>query len=46
LANGENKAEAVAAALRGPICPELPASILQLHPNVIAVLDRGAAGRL
>ncbi len=46
LANGENKAEAVRSALRGPICPELPASILQLHPNVIIVLDREAARNL
>ncbi len=43
LANGENKAEALWGALRGPISPSLPASILQLHPNVIAVADRAAA---
>lgn len=46
LANGENKADAVFEALHGPIDPQLPASILQLHPNAIAVLDQAAAQRL
>ncbi len=45
LANGEHKAEAVAAAVKGPITPELPASVLQLHPNVQFIIDE-AAGRL
>ena len=43
LASGENKAEAVFGAVRGPIRPELPASILQLHPDVIVVADQAAA---
>jgi glucosamine-6-phosphate deaminase len=46
LANGESKVDAVYGALRGPISPRLPASILQLHPNVVAVIDRSAAKRL
>lgn len=46
LANGESKIDAVYGALRGPISPRLPASILQLHPNVVAVIDRSAAQRL
>jgi glucosamine-6-phosphate deaminase len=46
LANGESKIDAVFGALRGPITPHLPASILQLHPNVVAVLDRSAAKKL
>lgn len=46
MANGESKIDAVYGALKGPICPELPASILQLHPNVVAVLDRSAAQKL
>lgn len=45
LANGEHKAEAVAAAVKGPITPDLPASVLQLHPNVQFIVDE-AAGRL
>ena len=34
VANGENKADAVAAMVQGKINPEVPASILQLHNNV------------
>ena len=34
FANGANKADAVAASLEGPICAKVPASALQLHPNV------------
>ena len=45
LANGEHKAEAVAAAVKGPVTPDLPASVLQLHPDVTFVVDE-AAGRL
>lgn len=45
LASGESKAEAVAQAVKGPITPDLPASVLQLHPNVQFVIDE-AAGRL
>jgi len=45
LANGGHKAEAVAAAVNGPVTPEVPASVLQLHPNVVFIVDE-AAGRL
>ena len=30
LASGESKAEAIAQAVKGPITPDLPASVLQL----------------
>lgn len=46
LASGAAKAEATAGALRGPVSPALPASLLQKHPNLIAVLDEAAASKL
>lgn len=44
LATGAAKAGVVAAALRGPLTTELPASWLQVHPAVDVLLDREAAG--
>lgn len=44
--NGENKKEIAKAALFGPITPQVPASILQLHPDVTVVLDEAAAALL
>ncbi|EGO63938.1 glucosamine-6-phosphate deaminase [Acetonema longum] len=46
LASGQNKAAVVAKALYGEITPAVPASILQLHPNVIVVVDQEAAQHL
>ncbi|MCL4543106.1 MAG: glucosamine-6-phosphate deaminase [Chloroflexi bacterium] len=46
LALGQDKAEIVARALEGPVTVDVPASILQQHPNVQVILDRGAAHRL
>jgi glucosamine-6-phosphate deaminase len=46
LAFGEGKAEAVAAAVEGPITASLPGSALQLHPHVTVVLDEAAASEL
>ncbi len=43
LATGEAKADAVASALNGPITPDCPASVVQLHPRVTVVLDQAAA---
>lgn len=37
------KAEAVRAALEGPVTPQVPASILQQHPNAMIYLDPPAA---
>ncbi len=42
VASGENKAEALYQAFYGPITPNVPASILQLHHDVIVVADRAA----
>jgi glucosamine-6-phosphate deaminase len=39
LASGANKAEAVRDMLEGPVDPMVPASILQLHPNVTLIAD-------
>ena len=46
VVSGEDKAEAVWKAFRGPIVPEVPASILQLHPDVTLVGDVSALSRL
>lgn len=42
LVSGKEKADAVAAAFHGPITPKVPASILQLHSDVILVGDSEA----
>jgi glucosamine-6-phosphate deaminase len=42
----DRKAVAVQAALKGPITPDLPASILQQHPSTTIFLDDAAAARL
>ena len=46
MASGEGKAEALRLALTGPVTPEVPASILQLHPYVTLVADKAAASKL
>jgi glucosamine-6-phosphate deaminase len=46
LATGRTKAEAVAAAVRGPITTRMPASLLQVHGDVTLMLDRAAAAGL
>ena len=42
LASGPNKASAIARMIKGPIDPQLPASILQLHPNVVVIAVKEA----
>ncbi|MGI9292405.1 MAG: glucosamine-6-phosphate deaminase [Pseudomonadales bacterium] len=46
LALGEHKAEAVQAAIEGPVTAMCPASALQLHPHVTVVSDAAAASQL
>jgi len=46
VAAGPHKAEAVAAAVDGPVTEACPASILQRHPDATVVVDREAAGLL
>jgi glucosamine-6-phosphate deaminase len=43
LASGADKADAVKRALQGPVSTACPASALQLHPRVIAIVDEAAA---
>ena len=42
MVSGEDKAETLAKALCGPITPKVPASVLQLHNNVVVVADEAA----
>ena len=44
--SGEDKADAVARAFTGPVTPQIPASILQIHPDVVLVGDRAALSKL
>jgi glucosamine-6-phosphate deaminase len=46
VANGKNKADALAAAIEGPITSMITASALQLHPDVIVFADDDAAAGL
>lgn len=46
IALGAAKADALAAALDGPVTSSLPASAVQLHPDVVVVADEAAAERL
>jgi len=46
VASGRGKADAVAAALEGPLSASCPASVLQWHADATAVLDEEAAARL
>ena len=46
VANGANKADAVARAIEGPVTAMCPASALQLHPKVTFVVTEDAASKL
>jgi glucosamine-6-phosphate deaminase len=46
VAQGEQKAAAVAAAVEGPLTAMVPGSALQLHPHATVLLDEAAASRL
>jgi len=46
VANGENKADAIAKAIEGPVTSMITASALQLHPDVDIFIDEAAASRL
>ena len=46
VVSGEDKAETVAKAFFGPVTPEVPASILQFHKDVIIVADEAALSKL
>lgn len=43
IAKGAHKAEMVKQMLKGPVTEDIPASVLQLHPNCTFLLDADAA---
>lgn len=45
-AKGKNKASIVNKMINGPVCEEVPASVLQLHPSCLILLDSEAASEL
>lgn len=44
--SGEDKADIVLRAFTGPVVPDVPASILQMHPDVTLVGDKAALHKL
>ncbi|ACA55763.1 glucosamine-6-phosphate deaminase [Clostridium botulinum] len=46
LACGSAKSDAVSKAINGKINPNIPASILQLHRDVVVIIDKEAASKL
>ncbi len=46
VVSGKNKAAAVKGMVKGEVTPDLPASVLQLHPFVTIVCDKDAASLL
>lgn len=46
IASGENKAEIISKLVEGKITTQVPATLLQVHPNVTIVVDEAAASLL
>lgn len=46
IVSGEDKAEALQKMIEGPITPQVPASILQLHGDVTVVADEAALSKV
>lgn len=46
MAYGENKADAVYGMIHGEVTSDLPASVLQNHPEVYVIVDEAAASKL
>ena len=46
VVSGEDKADILKEVLYGPITPEVPASILQLHNDVTIVADEAALSKI
>jgi glucosamine-6-phosphate deaminase len=46
VANGVEKAAAVARSIEGPRDSQVPASVLQTHPHITYALDEAAASKL
>ena len=45
VVSGEDKAEILNQVINGPVTPKVPASILQLHPDVTIVADEAALSK-
>lgn len=45
IVSGEDKAEALKNSLFGPVTPQVPGSILQMHPDVTVVADEAALSK-
>lgn len=46
VVSGEDKADIVKKAFFGPVEPQVPASILQMHPNVVLCGDKAALSKI
>ena len=46
IVSGKDKAEIIKKAFFGPVTPQVPASILQMHPNFVLVADEDALSLL
>lgn len=46
IAKGESKAEIIKKAVKGPVTIDIPASVIQLHPNCEVLLDEAAAAQI
>lgn len=46
MAYGQGKADAIKQMIEGPVTEDLPASVLQKHPNVVVIVDEVAASAL
>ena len=46
VVSGEDKAEILKKVVCGPITPQVPASVLQLHPDVTIVADEAALSKM
>ncbi len=46
VVTGADKADIVAKAFYGEVTPEVPASIIQFHPNVTVICDEAAMSKV
>ena len=46
IISGEDKADITAAALCGEVTPQVPASIIQFHPDVTVIADPAALSKV
>ena len=46
VVSGADKAEILNEVINGPVTPKVPASILQLHPDVTIVADEAALSKV